>query len=64
MERGIYSLIHVPKTIYLPANIGILFEKKKEMGGIFLFSFEKESYFTVFCLYLQRKEGRWKMEDG
>jgi hypothetical protein len=31
MERGIYSLIHVPKTIYLPANIGILFEKKKEI---------------------------------
>jgi len=31
MERGIYSLIHVPKPIYLPANIGILFEKKKEV---------------------------------
>jgi len=56
----------VPKTIYLPANIGILFEKKKEIGGIFQFSEEKR----IFCHYIypfqgggNTKEGRCKMED-
>ena len=55
MERGIYSLIHVPKTIYLRANIRIIFQSEKKKPNFSIFLRKRILFYGILFIFAAKR---------